>query len=460
MTTRREFAQWLLAGATAGLAANLLPADALAGELIRGRKKPDWIVPLDKSPIQLDPAIYQRFHSQHAAFNVVSRENKLSWYASCDANLQKANREGKLCRDAVAENLLDIRSSNALRMAMDSFDAMTGGGIGRENSGAPYRNWNPTDIPKDLYENPAKGTESEFANQVKLVTKLSGADLVGIAPLNRHFVLAGTQRNPHTPDKPQNKAIVFKNVRFPDETATEHVIPESVNNAIVYAIEMNSLFVQASPAPLSTVPNSAGYGRMGIVSHLVAQFIRAMGYVAIPCKNDTVLSVPLAIEAGLGQFGRHGLLLTPEFGSSIRLGVILTNMPLVHDRPINFGIDNFCDKCMRCALLCPASCITMEDKTWTGVNECNNNGTFKWYNDLKKCLRYWIDNGHPCSTCIGVCPHTKAALLNNTVINGVITPTPTPNPHWKKSQTRRLERQLWNMDFAAYGIMDLDPNIW
>jgi len=92
---------------------------------------------------------------------------------------------------------------------------------------------------------------------------------------------------------------------------------------------------------------------MGITDIALAEAIRMMGYNAIPCKNGTALSIPLAIDAGLGQLGRNGLLITPKYGPAVRIGKVLTDMPLVPDRPIDFGVTEFCQSCKKCAEHCP-----------------------------------------------------------------------------------------------------------
>jgi len=84
--------------------------------------------------------------------------------------------------------------------------------------------------------------------------------------------------------------------------------------------------------PTSDVGMSAatglGYSKMAFVSSLLAQFVRNIGYQALPCGNDTALSIPLAVDAGLGELGRNGLLITPQFGPRVRLCKVFTDLPL------------------------------------------------------------------------------------------------------------------------------------
>ena len=88
--------------------------------------------------------------------------------------------------------------------------------------------------------------------------------------------------------------------------------------------------------------------------------IRSLGYEAIPCGNDTTQSIPLAIDAGFGELGRNGLLITPEFGPRQRICKVLTNLPLVADKPIDFGMQSYCETCHACGFACPAKAIVIK----------------------------------------------------------------------------------------------------
>ena len=69
--------------------------------------------------------------------------------------------------------------------------------------------------------------------------------------------------------------------------------------------KINSTILEASTA------TGLVYSKMPFVTSTLAQMIRNLGYNALPCGNDTALSIPLAIDAGLGQLGKNGLLITP-----------------------------------------------------------------------------------------------------------------------------------------------------
>lgn len=464
--SRRDFTKLMLGSAGAGAIGALVPAvmpmaveQAHAAEGMTGKQARDQLVATVDRPILVDESLHQRFHSQNIAFNAVGRDIGKSWQqVAFGENAPKFNAEGKFCKDLQAPSLLELRASNALNEVSGTFNRSTGShGEGKENVG-DFLSWNPVRVEKALYENPTPEDKPAFTRYVKQVARYVGADLVGIAPLNRRWIYDGTQRNTYSPGEPDNKAIVFKAQRFPEETETELIIPDSVNNVVVFAVEMSRILIQTSPAPMASSVDGIGYGRQGAVSFLLAEFIRSMGYVAIPCKNDTGLSVPMAIEAGLGEAGRSGVLITPEFGPSVRIGKVLTNMPLNHDKPIRFGVEEFCNSCMKCVRECPSKCITDGPQSWEARNECNNGGVKKWYNDYKKCLHFWIDNGGSCSNCVAVCTYTKGSLWGHKAVETMIDKVPAMNGLWLTLDDafgygeRRKEEDVWAQEMNCYGI--------
>ena len=105
--------------------------------------------------------------------------------------------------------------------------------------------------------------------------------------------------------------------------------------------------------------------------------------------------IPLFVEAGLGQLGINGQLLSPHFGSRARLQVITTNATIAYDKPVDYGIHKFCDLCQVCSLRCPGRAIT-PDKVWfRGVEK--NKLIFK------RC-RPVMTRYSGCGICIKVCP--------------------------------------------------------
>ena len=354
-----------------------------------------------------------RYDEKNMPFKQVSMELGVPFFAPLLKNLQKAVKESRIGHGVKVKNPDEARTHVAFNFGAGTWNNMMGPyGEGEENIG--NLSWNPLYVPKGMYEHPLRNPDpADLSKKIKQMSRMYGADMSGICRINRKWIYNETCRHLPTPDKPETKPIVFKNVRHPEETAAELVIPESVTHAIVFLIAMPHASTQIGPASIqSTGAVGMGYGRVGLTAVAFAEAIRSMGYNAIPCMNDTGLSVPMAIDAGLGQLGRLGYLVTPWFGPHVRIGKVLTDMPLVADAPIDFGVTEYCTACGICARECPAGAISADrERTYTppvSSGPCGNPGALKWYIDGKKCLRWWIESGAgSCSRCMAVCPYTR-----------------------------------------------------
>ncbi|MBW1717188.1 MAG: reductive dehalogenase [Deltaproteobacteria bacterium] len=228
----------------------------------------------------------------------------------------------------------------------------------------------------------------KITQQMKEAAVYYGASRAGICKLNRDWLFS------HNYDYKKDKSEILD-------------IDERIKTAVVMIFEMSSENISKSPAIQASIESGFGYSRMAFTSSSLAQCIRMLGYTAIPAGNDTALSIPLAIDAGLGQLGRNGLLVTPEYGARVRIAKVLTDMPLKPDKPIDFGLTEFCDTCRQCALNCRADAISFDNMSSQGPSLSNNGGVMKWYLHPKKCYQFWSENALDCSTCISSCPFSK-----------------------------------------------------
>jgi epoxyqueuosine reductase QueG len=111
-----------------------------------------------------------------------------------------------------------------------------------------------------------------------------------------------------------------------------------------------------------------------------------------------ILHIPTAIEAGLGELGRNGLLITQKYGPRVRLGTVTTNLPLTPDVPISFGAAAFCEKCEICVK--ESQCNAIPD------NKTLVRGVRKYTVDPYKCGPYFGEYDG-CSVCMKVCVFNK-----------------------------------------------------
>ena len=104
-------------------------------------------------------------------------------------------------------------------------------------------------------------------------------------------------------------------------------------------------------------------------------------------------------DAGLGEQGRNGIMITPELGCNIRPAVVTTNIPMATDKPIDIGVQDFCAHCKICAEYCPSNAIPM-----SGKEEVRGYRRYKV--NPAKCNNFWTSNlgNMGCRLCISVCP--------------------------------------------------------
>ena len=232
------------------------------------------------------------------------------------------------------------------------------------------------------------GTPAEAAAEIKHVAKTFGADLVGITQFDERWLYVSKFSDLSQKEKPQE-------------------IPEGMTSVIVTAQSMDHDLIRTVPSALSGAATGHGYSRDAMVVLSIAQYIQNLGYRAVASMNDTSLAIPTAIQAGLGEYGRLGLLITKEFGPRVRLGKVFTDLPLAHDRPIRFGVKEFCQVCRRCSDSCPVKAIPGGVPSTELHNESNISGVRKWSVDGEKCFGYWTEQNTDCSICVRVCPYNK-----------------------------------------------------
>jgi len=214
------------------------------------------------------------------------------------------------------------------------------------------------------------GTPKETAEMIKCIARLFGAGIVGMTALDERWQYES---------------------RFSDIDGVEKApeISEELEHVIVVAVPMDYELIQTVPSALGSTATGLGYSNDATLLNALTQYIRGLGYQAIGSLNDTAISIPYAIKAGMGELGRNGLLITKEFGPRVRLGKVFTNLPLAHDRPLQFGVREFCKICKRCARTCPSKSISFGEPSATPLSQSNIKGVRKWIVDVEKCFAFW-----------------------------------------------------------------------
>lgn len=236
--------------------------------------------------------------------------------------------------------------------------------------------------PVDLAEEKVDKTAEQWTEEVKNFA-LQNADVVGIARMRPEFVYEGFEIR-------EKFVVVVGTAHDYDEISQAPSLPEKDNRAIV---EIGKQYTRAAS-----------------VSAELNNFIRQQGHESSAHPGPTaraLLMIPAAIEAGLGELGKHGSLINRTHGSSFRLAAVTTDLPLLVDQPDVFGGDDFCLRCQVCREACPPDAI-YDEKQWI-------RGTKKWYVDFDKCIPYFAES-RGCGICIAVCPWSRPGVADNLVV--------------------------------------------
>jgi len=278
-------------------------------------------------------------------------------------------------------------------------------------------------------------TPENAAGLVKKIAKFYGADLVGIAPLQDRWIYS------HTCERTEGGSSY---------TYEKQDIPEEIKYTVVMGFAPGYNILKYARTYIAGAGHDEASTRMVVTSALMTQFLQNLGYKAIDCNiDDVVISVPLAMLAGLGQLGRHGMLITPQFGPRIRLGVVLTSLPVSIDTPIDFGVTEFCGVCKKCARMCPSQSIPFGERNTVPNNISNAPGGIKWYHNAATCRIRAVTHKYPCSTCITVCPYNKPDTLFHQAVR------------WFTDHARWGDRfYSWMDDFCGYGKVKKPDNFW
>jgi ferredoxin len=180
--------------------------------------------------------------------------------------------------------------------------------------------------------------------------------------------------------------------------------------AIVMAFDQDFDAMIAAPAESAYIEVMAQYERAGNTSKHVANWVRSQGWYGAPKTGpmtEDVLMIPAAIEAGMGELGKHGSLIHRKFGANFRLSMVLTDLPLEGDAPDVFGADLFCASCQVCTKACPPDAISSEKQMVRGER--------KWYVNFDKCIPYFVDN-MTCGICLAVCPWSRPGIADNLLV--------------------------------------------
>ncbi len=206
---------------------------------------------------------------------------------------------------------------------------------------------------------------------------------------------------------------------------------------------------------ISGAQSMRAYMRGAVIAGVMAEHLRALGFSSRAQTNadSEVQHIPLILLAGLGELSRIGeLVLNPFVGPRFKSVVMTTDMPLVPDKPIDFGLQYFCSNCLKCARECPCDAITWGDKVMF-------NGYEMWKLDAERCARYRLTNqrGLACGRCMKACPLNKVVTWDGPIATQVASWLGI-NARWAKPFLVPIATRL--DDWLGHGIRNPHKKWW
>ncbi len=235
-------------------------------------------------------------------------------------------------------------------------------------------------------------------------------------------------------------SVVGRGDQYGEPVALDHRF------AIAITVEMTKKMIDRAPYGPIVMESAQQYLRSGAMAVQIAGFIRNLGYPARAHidGNYRVVCPLVARDAGLGEIGRMGLLMTPELGPRVRIAVVTTDLPLIPDRRHRDpAVIEFCRHCKKCAEACPSRAISFDERS-------DIDGARRWQINQEKCYTYWSSVGTDCGRCVKVCPYSHPDnMMHNLVRRGIR----------RSSLFRRMAVAL---DDFFYGAVPppLDPPEW
>ena len=241
-----------------------------------------------------------------------------------------------------------------------------------------------------------------------------GAHSVGITELKDHHLYSVVGRGPE----------------YGNPVDVDHTF------ALALTVEMDKEMVDRAPRSPTAMESAFQYLRGGVMAVQLADLIRRLGYRARAHVdgNYRVICPLVARDAGLGEFGRMGLLMTPRLGPRVRIAVVTTDLPLEADVPVpDPGVVDFCLQCKKCAECCPSRAISFQEP------QEDPNGVLRWRIDHEACFTLWGRLGTDCARCMAVCPYSHPDNALHSLVR------------WGIGQNQLFRRAAVFLDDFVYG---------
>ncbi|MCM1564505.1 MAG: reductive dehalogenase [Dehalobacter sp.] len=305
-----------------------------------------------------------------------------------------------------------------------------------------------------------EGSPEEAARIIRIAMRMFGAAQVGFVELNEN-----TKKLIFSTD-PDGKVIDFEDTELAYETADKRVIPNKARWVIAYTVRLSVENMKHAPSLICNLATRSGYSRARYIQNHTQAFIKGLGYQCIGqvVQNGLGISPAFSVLAGHGEMSRLNRMITPEYGPMVQTFLLITDLPVATDQPINAGILEFCRTCKKCSESCPSAALNTEDEpSWEVQGDWNNQGHRAFFENGVRCNAYWKEVGSSCSICFSVCPFSKKnSAWVHSLVKASISTTPLLNSFFRSMDdalsygAQKGLEEWWLLDFPEYGLAPKD----
>ena len=403
--SRRDFMKMIGLGtfATAGgalLKAPFKDLDEMMASPAAKRKLPFWVKEVDQPTVEIDwenMEIFPGFPS--TVFNPAMWDDD-EWFKIQARNIESTTQKVK---DKVPGYTLPDKALGDAQCWGWAITSLSMNWTGPDVQPNPM--WeHPTMFytPKDFGVPKYEGTPEENSRMLRVAGRILGAADMGFVKLDEKTkkLLYGD--------------VVFEDVEqgYEDKEKGIKVLPNK-DLWVICAVIPQMLNYYSDRMSWAN-SNTAAYSRANIYSNRMNVFLNGLGYQHYGGNTGSVgRAVGFGVMSGMGEYGRPGILVSPQFGTNFRTIMLhVTDLPLAVTKPIDAGITRFCRTCKKCAENCPAGAISMDDEpSWAswedGAQPWQAKGIKGWYMQSKKCYSFMLGGEPDCSRCQATCPFSK-----------------------------------------------------
>ena len=263
-----------------------------------------------------------------------------------------------------------------------------------------------------------------MSRHIKRVARYLGLDVVGIGKSHPSFVYAGksVDSTSGTDGEPLEAA---------EQLARK--LPFMIAGTVAWDYNMT----KAHRHRIGDAAYDFTGQKTSLILNALEGYIRDLGYNTL---RGAVNGQAAALAAGNGELGRNGLIITEKFGARVHASdAIMTDLPLVADKPLDIGVSDFCKVCRKCATTCPTNSITFGDKVVENGVEKFKINWLTCYKLRPYVAEHWVN----CLTCVTICPYTK------------------PNTWWHALAIQSLKRSpIPVRPIVVRGLKWLDDRFW